>query len=507
MFGKFDKSRLVPDQPGDVAGYIYAFTPDEQDPHYSVIDVAGVLDADGNIIRSTRPGILVNTRTSDQIQADEKERQRKQKEREEAERKDDERKNADLAKLGREFDKELNKPARFSPFGASGSAGANALKSLTHLGVKLPDLDQHERELKHPQPGVDYDPIKAMPVFAAGEPIKMMRSIISNSPDSDRLKARLKLYEEIQPLGNMRQLGAPASIEALEDLGHAFPHFREVIILIRNQIKLAARAKRALKLPPILLLGEAGVGKTEFTHQLARLFGSPMERLAYDNDQTGSALLGAAKHWSNAEPGEVFKALVKGTHANPVMLLDEIDKVHRSEHRGDPLASLHTLLESSTHHAVKDVSVDFTLDASHVIWIATANDRRGVKSTILSRFTEFTIHRPTGQHSIQLAQAVAERIHAEMKLEDFDMPKPELIRLLADYTPREQGKAWRYAYATAVSADRNEVRKQDLPKEIISRMLIDGAMRLPPPNLEEGGDDKDDNGNKGGKGDRPAPSR
>ena len=141
MYGHFDKkSRLVPDQPGDVAGYIYAFTPDERDPHYSVIDIAGVLDAEGNVIRSTRPGILVSTRTSDQIQDDEKERQRKQKEQEE--REDTER----LAELGRDFNQELNKPARVSPFSAAGSAA----RALKRHGVELPDLDGVEQAVVSP---------------------------------------------------------------------------------------------------------------------------------------------------------------------------------------------------------------------------------------------------------------------------------------------------------------------------------------------------------------------
>ena len=500
MYGHFDKkSRLVPDQPGDVAGYIYAFTPDERDPHYSVIDIAGVLDAEGNVIRSTRPGILVSTRTSDQIQDDEKERQRKQKEQEE--REDTER----LAELGRDFNQELNKPARVSPFSAAGSAA----RALKRHGVELPDLDKDQAKLKPPQPGTDYDPLKAMPVYAQDEPIKMLRAILSTTPDKERLEARVALYNEIQPKGSVRKLGAPASIEALQQLERGFPHFKRVIKLIHNQIKLAERTGRTLKLPPMLLLGEAGVGKTEFTHQLARLFGSPVKRLPFDNDEVTGALLGTSKHWSNTTAGAVFDLLVKGTHANPIMLLDEIDKAMRyGSNRGDPLASLHSLLETSTNHSVRDISVEFDMDASHIIWIATANHRNQVPDTILSRLTEFTIQRPTGQHAIQLAQVVAERILEELALKPvgFGMPNPKLIRLMASHTPREQGMAWREAFASAVAAERSEVWEEDLPSNIVVGKMIKGIMSLPWPQPD---DDKGDDGNKGGKGkgDRPAPTR
>ena len=499
MYGHFDKkSRLVPDQPGDVVGYIYAFTPDERDSHYSVIDIAGVLDAEGNVIRSTRPGILVSTRTSDQIMAAEKERQRKQKEQEE--REDAER----LAELGRDFDQELNKPARISPFSAAGSAA----RALKRHGVELPDLDKDQAALKPPQPDTDYDPLKAMPVYAPDEPIKMLRTTLSTTPDKERLEARVALYNEIKPKGSVRKLGAPANIEALQQLERGFPHFKRVLKLIHNQIKLAERTKRTLKLPPMLLLGEAGVGKTEFTHQLARLFGSPVKRLPFDNDEVPSSLLGSAKHWSNSTAGAVFEALVKGTHANPILLLDEIDKAHRNSYRGDPLASLHTLLETSTNNSVRDISADFDMDASHIIWIATANHRNQVPDTILSRLTEFTIQRPTGQHAIQLAQVVAERILEELELKPlgFGMPKPELIRLMSSHTPREQSMAWREAFASAAAADRSEVWEEDLPSKIVVGKMIKGIMSLPWPQPD---DDKGDDGNKGGKGkgDRPAPSR
>ena len=496
MFGKFgknDRRDLFDDKRHKVVGYIYAFKPDEQDPRYSVIEISGAVDADGDIVNSTRPGILVSTREADQIEADNEARQ--QKEREEAERKDA----ARMAELGREFDQELHKHSRTSPFGAAGLATG----ALKRHGVELPDLDKDQAKLKFPQPGIDYDPLTAMPVYSPDEPIKMLRTTLSTTPDKERLEARVALYNEIMPKGSVRKLGAPANIEALQQLERGFPHFKRVLKMIHNQVKLAERTGRTLKLPPMLLLGEAGVGKTEFTHQLSRLFGSPVKRMPFDNDEVPSSLLGSAKHWSTSTAGTVFEALVKGTHANPILLLDEIDKAHRNSYRGDPLASLHSLLETSTNNAVRDISADFDMDASHVIWIATANHRDQVPDTILSRLTEFTIQRPTGQHAIQLAQVVAERILEELDLKPlgFGMPKPELIRLMASYTPREQGKAWREAFASAVAADRCEVWEMDMPETIITNKLVKGSMSLPWPQPEEG-----ESGNKG-KGDRPAPTR
>jgi ATP-dependent Lon protease len=141
--------------------------------------------------------------------------------------------------------------------------------------------------------------------------------------------------------------------------------------------------------------GDPGIGKTRFSVELAHALGTVIRRLPFDNGQSGSSLLGSDKNWANTTYGAVFELVVLGQHANPVILLDEIDKASKRR-EGDALASLHTLLEPVTSQTVRDISVDFEFNASHVLWIATANDLTRVAPSLRSRFHEFWVEQPTG---------------------------------------------------------------------------------------------------------------
>ena len=374
---------------------------------------------------------------------------------------------AEAARTSRSEPAQPRQPGKL-PFGSAPSRAATPTK---FLGADALDLDKEAAAIRHPRLGEDYDLLTTMPVFAADEPLEMMRRLYTSSMDRDKAERQRRLYDRIKSLGSIRSLGAPAGLDALDDLGKRFPHFSGVLDVIRCQFLLAKKTNTAIAIPPLLLLGPPGIGKTEFSQQLANTFGSPMKRLAFDNDQTGAALLGSDKKWGNSEHGMLFEQLVLGTHANPVILLDEVDKA--AQYRGsDPLASLHTLLESSTNANVRDISLEFTFDASHVIWIATANHPEGVADTIRSRFTQFCISPPSGQQAIQMARMLAHKVQQDLKLQDFAPPSELLVARMAPLSAREQIRAWQTACAKAIADDRNSVLMTDLPERVVAKWLL-----------------------------------
>ena len=89
----------------------------------------------------------------------------------------------------------------------------------------------------------------------------------------------------------------------------------------------------------------------------------------------GWVLTGASAQWHNARPGKVAQTLIEGEYANPVVVLDEVDK-SGGDHRYDPMGALYSLLERDTAASFKDEFIDVDMDASHILWIATANDER-----------------------------------------------------------------------------------------------------------------------------------
>lgn len=349
----------------------------------------------------------------------------------------------------------------------AGDAGSAARKKVAEANVQaLLDsvVDDEDREL---EPGVDYDPLELMPVYPRSEVAKLREAKSSKSWDRDAKERLEVIARKLDQRTNLRKVGAPlvfAGDGQLRALKRSHPHFGEVIDLIENQIILAQAAKSRLSIPPILLWGPPGVGKTHFAQELGEILGTSVRRLSYDTEMTGAALLGSDKKWSSSTHGAVFEAVCLGEHANPVMLLDEVDKAYRGPTDSDPLASLHSLLEPVSSQAVTDISLDFTFDASAVIWICTANDPRKVAPTLRSRMREFLIQMPDAAQCLQIAESVGDSICASMAVEGLAPPAKRITSVLAHLTPREQSQALRQAYARAITGGRLALRLDDIPR-------------------------------------------
>jgi ATP-dependent Lon protease len=334
-------------------------------------------------------------------------------------------------------------------------------------------------------------------IYAVGEPVKLLGQR-SKSGDSTLRRRNDELIEQFKALGNQRHLLRPLhpvgfkdandaqacrawNAQALQAIAKAFrplrdhhPHFRGVIDLFETTVKAAAIHGHPMKPPPVLMLGAPGIGKTYFAQDLGRVLGMPLHRIAYDSGVTNAELIGSAQYWSNTHPGKLFNALCLGVIANPIFILEEIDKA--AEHGGghgagrNALNSLHTLLEPSSSGCVTDLSTDMSFDASHVVWLATANDARGIMPTILSRFTVFHILPPLGEDAwrvtMHLAQGVTERLGCE-KLDRT------ILTALAVLSPREQRKALEQACAQATAAGRRALKAADLPPGLLDDELAD----------------------------------
>lgn len=307
-------------------------------------------------------------------------------------------------------------------------------------------------------------------VYGWDEPLKLISQGKLATVDRDVRDRNGALYLRLKTKGHLRQIAqrplVADTLERLENLRASQPHFGAVIDLVRNQVRLSHARKLPLRLPAILLLGEPGVGKTHFSQALAaEVFSAPVRRHAFDSATTESALVGADKRWANSTYGLVFEALCLGDHANPVILLDEIDKALKDS-RVDPLAPLHTLLEPITASKVRDISVDLEFDCSHILWIATANDAARIPAPLRSRFVEFTIESPRGASALQVARVIARTVHARMAIPGFEPVGQAIVKLIAHLSAREQRQALERAFAAAIVNGRSFLSRQDLPLDI-----------------------------------------
>ena len=189
-------------------------------------------------------------------------------------------------------------------------------------------------------------------------------------------------YEKMLKVGNMRFCVKPNRMPSIDALLDSLPNFAEPLEDVRRQVALCMETEDRLELMPILLLGDPGIGKTHFAKALARLFGTAYQYVAMSSLTAGWILSGASSQWKNAKPGKVFETLVNGSYANPVIVVDEIDKAN-GDSQYDPLGALYALLEHETAQSFIDEFAEIPINAAQVIWVATANDDRSIPEPIL----------------------------------------------------------------------------------------------------------------------------
>ncbi len=303
-------------------------------------------------------------------------------------------------------------------------------------------------------------PIASMrPVYRVGDVEKRLDKLPSR--EHETLRAT---YERMLEKGPERFQVKPSGLPAMAHLYDEMPNFGEVLDDVRRQLALCHDSRDALEITPMLLLGPPGIGKTHFAREISRLLGTGLGFISMSSLTAGWVLSGASSQWKGARPGKVFETLVDGAYANPVMVVDEIDKA-RGEHAYDPLGALYSLLEHDTAQTFTDEFAEVAIDASQVIWVATANDERSIPDPILNRMNVFEVLAPDAE----AARAIALRLYVGLRAEHdwgrrFD-PEPgeAVLERLAAMAPREMRRAWMTAFGNARLAGRSHIDLADLP--------------------------------------------
>jgi hypothetical protein len=261
-----------------------------------------------------------------------------------------------------------------------------------------------------------------------------------------------------------------------DELMKRFPNFNEVITFLSYQMALSAMKQGIFSLPPFLLMGPPGIGKTEFLLTLAEDVNSTLEVIDMSAAQTGSTLTGSEAYWSNSQTGVLFNVLALGPVANPILLLDEIDKA-RKDQSYNPLAALHQLLEPRQAKQFKDLSVSaLTLDASQVIWAATGNDLAGIDKPILDRFVVFEVNEPSSEQMRTIAHNQYRRVLERYGQADRFEPSlaPDTLAEIARFKPREARKIIQSALGRAAYHQRAFLTVEDIQ---VSSQVMSGRTK------------------------------
>jgi len=280
---------------------------------------------------------------------------------------------------------------------------------------------------------------------------------------SDDVKCRLA--QTLKKIWNTERTlcSVPATTD-FTNLRLCFPQFIEVIDFYENTIISLAKLNLPFEIPPVLLQGDPGLGKTFFASELAKLIKLPLYEISLATTTSSFALSGGNIQWSEGSTGFICETLAKSSSANPIILIDEIDKAFLDA-TYNPLNVFYSLLEPHSAKRFRDEALEIELDASKIIWIATGNYIDNIPSPIKSRMRIFNISQPSTNSMRPVVESIYQHLIKNKvygKLLD-DYLEESVIDGLITLSPRLVRMAIEEATFNAIRNDRSNILLTDLP--------------------------------------------
>lgn len=190
----------------------------------------------------------------------------------------------------------------------------------------------------------------------------------------------------------------------------------------------------------LCFVGPPGVGKTSLANSIASALNRPLVRIALGGMEDVNELRGHRRTYVGAMPGRIVAGLTTAAKMNPVIVLDEIDKIG-ANHRGDPSAVMLEILDPEQNNAFRDLYLNFDIDLSDCIFIATANNAGKIPAPLRDRmeFIQMSSYTPNEKFHIAQNYLIPQELKKHgLKKAEVNLSKPTVELIIEKFT-REAG--------------------------------------------------------------------
>lgn len=293
------------------------------------------------------------------------------------------------------------------------------------------------------------DPIPTITLFDL-ELCKELSDRISIGREERRFYGSLEAKHAQKPLIQVTD----EMLARVQQLIIDYPNATELLQYVYDFLCLRKiSSTKSVYMPPVLITGDPGIGKTAVIKAICKALEVDHGFVALSSCTSNGVLAGQSSNWSGSSIGIVLKKLLYGTCGNPILQLDECEKSPVNNNVNLYL-SLYTLLERpQMYHFVDEFAQCLPVDASHVMFFATANDLSPIPPAILSRFRIIHQHAP---NPTQMRKIVANQYKMKCHEEGVESVFPasldeDVIEYLSGKTPREAGLMLARGIAAAAS--------------------------------------------------------